>query len=563
MKFIHIIVFLLISISAFSQKALTDKEYKELQSKARMHINGSLDSSFYYSNKIEESSNNLHKAFAKGIKSYLHQLNGDTIQSNLDFNNSLIDLNNSIPSIEKTRTTAFLFLYKGLTNWKRKKHSESLLNYEKAKQYSLSIDDNLQIINLNNNIALVLGEMGNYSSAIKVVKGSDLEIDKLKFNLSIDEFKIKKSNVYNNLGSLYNSIFYEKKVNKFSDSAIYYFNKSLLYSDNLIDNKLSAESNLANLYLKSGEINKAENLFHSIFKYARDNNYKNELLNASYNLGRLYYNKTEYEKALIYFKKVDSLHLKNNYDDNEFMYSKYYQSIIFDKQNNNSKAIENADLFISEFENKNFNKLLQKNKINLYLESKDVIKDIEIIKNRNKISKIIFYMTIIFVLVLIFILFYFIVKNKKEKQIANEKIKELVNEFKKKTDEPLKVKKYNTLSIDNQKELEIVEALEKLEDKKYYLSIDFNQQNVAKKIKTNTTYLSHVVNKNFNKSFREYSNELKINYAIEELINNPTYRKYSTQAIAESVGFKNANSFTKSFKKRAGVSPAQFISNLE
>jgi YesN/AraC family two-component response regulator len=102
-----------------------------------------------------------------------------------------------------------------------------------------------------------------------------------------------------------------------------------------------------------------------------------------------------------------------------------------------------------------------------------------------------------------------------------------------------------------------------LEQKKYFLSKEFNQQNVAKKIKTNTTYLSHIVNTNFNKSFSEYANELKINYVIDELLNNPVYRKYSTQAIAESVGFKNAISFTKSFKKRAGVSPTQFIHKIE
>ena len=102
-----------------------------------------------------------------------------------------------------------------------------------------------------------------------------------------------------------------------------------------------------------------------------------------------------------------------------------------------------------------------------------------------------------------------------------------------------------------------------LESKQFYLTPDFNQQTVAKKIKTNTTYLSYVVNKRFGKSFSEYSNELKINYIIKELVNNSTYRKYSTQALAESVGFKNAISFSKSFNKRTGVSPVQFIKRLD
>jgi len=47
------------------------------------------------------------------------------------------------------------------------------------------------------------------------------------------------------------------------------------------------------------------------------------------------------------------------------------------------------------------------------------------------------------------------------------------------------------------------------------------------------------------------------------MIETSIYRKYSTQAIAESVGFKNAVSFTKSFSKRTGVSPTQFAKRLD
>ncbi|WP_083380501.1 helix-turn-helix domain-containing protein [Flavobacterium frigoris] len=82
-------------------------------------------------------------------------------------------------------------------------------------------------------------------------------------------------------------------------------------------------------------------------------------------------------------------------------------------------------------------------------------------------------------------------------------------------------------------------------------------------MKTNTYYLSGVVNNYYNKSFSEYLNELRINDAIGVMISNATYRKYSTQAIAESVGFKNAVSFTKSFNKRKGVTPVKFIKGLE
>ena len=145
---------------------------------------------------------------------------------------------------------------------------------------------------------------------------------------------------------------------------------------------------------------------------------------------------------------------------------------------------------------------------------------------------------------------------KKENTVVLATIEELEHE-------DIQLKKENVnLSIDEAKENKIVEKLLALESKQEFLNADFTLPYVAKKIKTNTTYLSYVVNKRFGKSFGEYSNELKINYVINEMITNHMYRKYSTQAIAESVGFKNAVSFAKSFRKRTGVSPAQFASNI-
>ncbi len=111
--------------------------------------------------------------------------------------------------------------------------------------------------------------------------------------------------------------------------------------------------------------------------------------------------------------------------------------------------------------------------------------------------------------------------------------------------------------------MKILMKLEKLEAEKYYLKPDFTQQEVAKKIKTNTTYLSYIVNKNYNKTFSAHYNELRINYVINEMINNKKYREYSTLAIAESAGFKNADSFTSSFKKKTGITPFTFINEIK
>jgi len=45
---------------------------------------------------------------------------------------------------------------------------------------------------------------------------------------------------------------------------------------------------------------------------------------------------------------------------------------------------------------------------------------------------------------------------------------------------------------------------------------------------------------------------------MQRMQTDPQYREYSTQAVAESVGYKNAVSFTKSFKRKTGMTPFQY-----
>lgn len=109
---------------------------------------------------------------------------------------------------------------------------------------------------------------------------------------------------------------------------------------------------------------------------------------------------------------------------------------------------------------------------------------------------------------------------------------------------------------------EILEKLIKLEEKKLFLRQDFTLHNVAKRLKTNTAYLSKIINSELNKSFSTYANELRINYIIIELKNNAKLRSYSINAIAEEIGYKSPESFTKYFKIATGLSPSVYIKKI-
>ncbi len=109
---------------------------------------------------------------------------------------------------------------------------------------------------------------------------------------------------------------------------------------------------------------------------------------------------------------------------------------------------------------------------------------------------------------------------------------------------------------------EILAGLQKIEEQHYYLKQECNSYNVAKKIKTNTSYLSKVINAHYQKNFNTYINDLRINYVILKLKEDSRFRSYSIQSISEDIGYKSPDSFTKYFKRRTGLLPSVYIKKL-
>ena len=86
---------------------------------------------------------------------------------------------------------------------------------------------------------------------------------------------------------------------------------------------------------------------------------------------------------------------------------------------------------------------------------------------------------------------------------------------------------------------------------------------MSKKVGTNSKYLSKIINKYKEKTFSNYINDLRIEYAINKLYSDKQFRKYSIEAIADDLGFKSSRSFFGVFQKKTGISPSYFILELE
>ena len=199
---------------------------------------------------------------------------------------------------------------------------------------------------------------------------------------------------------------------------------------------------------------------------------------------------------------------------------------------------------------------------------KSELKTLETEKDKNQTYlNYLFLAASIIILGLLFVLLHFY-RNKRKNET---KFEELLEKMKDSSEDKLNIidtkdevlEEKNSTDVPEEIKQQILIGLKKLEEKEYYLKQECNSYNVAKKINTNTSYLSKVINSHYGKNFNTYINDLRINYTIVRLKNDVIFRSYSIQSIAEEVGYKSADSFTKYFKKDTGLNPSFYIKEIK
>lgn len=108
----------------------------------------------------------------------------------------------------------------------------------------------------------------------------------------------------------------------------------------------------------------------------------------------------------------------------------------------------------------------------------------------------------------------------------------------------------------------ILGKLDIMEQEAWYLEKGISMNKVAKRMKTNTAYLSAVINEHKGVNFNAYINQLRVSYAREMLISDAQWRKYSVETLAKECGFSNRSVFSKYFTELTAMSPAQFADEL-
>ncbi|WP_300666235.1 AraC family transcriptional regulator [Fluviicola sp.] len=112
-------------------------------------------------------------------------------------------------------------------------------------------------------------------------------------------------------------------------------------------------------------------------------------------------------------------------------------------------------------------------------------------------------------------------------------------------------------------EAKILKDLKEFESGTKYTDKQISLPILAGMLKTNTKYLSHVLNTYLNKDFNTYINELRIKYIIEKMEQEERFKNYKLSVLAEECGFSSHSKFSAVFKSVTGFSPSTFLQYLE
>jgi len=542
-----------------SQGELLRKDYDELQK------------SFHNNLKIYETASKYAKAFLIKAKAnndkikiadgYHHFFMINPPEIAMKYVDSIIELTKNSNHINYPSRG---YLNKGVLLENDKKFNEAFDYYLKAKRYAELNNNEIHQVAIALNIAQLKLSMGKIDEALSTYR-SNYDFLQTK--------DIKKSFFRPYIGTLVRmSIIYNRK--KKLDSARIYINEGIERVT-----QSSEAFNYSALLLCSG-VNDyyKENYQKAIDSLKKISNLELKLEGDTDKglidlyLAKSYLKINNKEKAFIFLKRIDSSVTINNYSPRlreafELLLTGYKENNVVDKQ---LEVLEKLIAFdsISNFKNDKLGTAIYRdyNTQQFKAERSQLIKKLE-----NQKSNVTY---IIVCLALVIIFFSFLIyRGFKKRQEYKKKFDLLMNNREQEpVNKPLKEPEKAAVKVKEKKVVndlpdkiveEIIEKLDRFESDNKFIDSKMTLAKLAKMIKTNSSYLSKVINDRKGQNFTNYLNDLRVDFVIEKLKNDPTFRRYTIQSIGEEIGFNNIQSFSKAFQKKTGLKPSYFVKMID
>lgn len=519
------------------------------------------DSTLWYVEKIFLSKHPIDQAFAYTAKRQILFLTG-VKYSDVDYLKK-IDFN--LKKVDKKKDfyeeIAKIYNINANTFFNKKNSAKALEYYLKGLEYAVLINDVKLIIKIKSNIVTIKGDNGLEKEAIQDLL--DLRELLISHKKQYSKEDYEKQFFLNNLNlGVYYSNLYRKEPNED------YYNQSKNYLDLALDYSKQEDINKAIVYKNIGVLNTHSNqldssiaYYNKAIKIYKQHNLINEVYYLRKNCAIDYYDSGRKDLAKPIFIKNVKEYDSNLIPDDYYLYNLLYLSKIYEDEKQQDSMAFYSKSFFELYDKKNHQEKFEFVEVLSKIKENDLVKlktNVVELEKRYTVITIIYFLLLV---VVIAILSLIIKKQIRLRKQNEKKIEELIDNVKEKIKRPSD-NQINFGKITNQKEQEIIAQLIKLEKANYFLRKDFDRYTVARKIDSNTTYLSQVINSYKNMTFNEYTNDLRINYVLKALLEDSKLRGYTIQAIAESIGYKNGISFSKIFRKKTGITPYQYIERI-
>jgi AraC-like DNA-binding protein len=328
----------------------------------------------------------------------------------------------------------------------------------------------------------------------------------------------------------------------------------------------------ANQVLKKNYKAALDSINKALPKMIAYNNVGNTLA-AYYYLGKTFDrlgNKTEAVKNFI---KVDSIYKKRKEITTEFLDGYPYLIDYYKTKGDAVNQLKYITIYMKiastlQKNYKQWSKLLSKeyDKPRLFSEKEALIQSLQ--KDKTQ-----FYWGIAILLLLVVLISIFGFYQHKLKKKYKSRFEKIMNREKVSTNhlinsDPIESRNQTiateAINIGISKELvdHILEKLSQFEIKKGYLEPNVTIQMLSTTFETNSKYVSKIVNIYKQKTFIQYINDLRIEYAIAQLESNRKLTNYTIHGLAQEFGFNSAESFSAAFYKKTEIKPTYFIKKL-
>ncbi|MGI9650899.1 helix-turn-helix domain-containing protein [Chryseobacterium sp. RLHN22] len=457
------------------------------------------------------------------------------------------------------------YLGKGIVYYFNYRQYQSALDqYLKAYEYLKNAKDPFQKYQNLYHLGVVKSYLGYYDEAEDIFKECIIYF-KSKINQNIHENLIfnHRKGYYNSLHQLavcYRNLKKYEKADSLIDLSLKQIHNSTLYQQEY--GYFLKESGISNYRKKKytlalASLNKSLKPISGVKDFAWGS------VDYFY-IGKTFLAMNERDKAVSYFQKVDSIFQQNNFilpelrQNYELLIDYYKKEKQPEKELFYTKQLLKADSLLS----KDFTYL--STRIHKDYDTKTLQEEKVRLEKRSSWSMLIIaaFGILTVVLIIIVVLRFKSEKNIKEKyQLLEEK---LLNNIEL-SDSSIAIQENTTQEIDNPSNLDkaiiddILKKLKQFEEKEEFTKGGITLNKLAIKFKTNSNYLSQVINDHKGANFARYLSELRINFITSKLYNDKKYLSYTIETLAEECGIASRTNFSNLFQEINGIRPTDFI----